>query len=109
MGVVEGERPDWARFPLEMDARAHVCLWLAVADRVEMPEIGWGNQVGYTNCKDFDATSHRGGEDCEVWRRRQEAYRELLKQLFVRRWRLAPGASEETLATKAYQAVLGYA
>ena len=43
--------------------------------------------------------------DCETWYREQVAYRQLFRALFLRRWRLAPGLVEESLARPAFAAL----
>jgi len=111
MGRLEGDRPEnWARFPGETKTRAHVSLWLALADGVKMPVIGWGSQFGYKSCVTYNRESALSMyEDCATWSRRQQAYRSELKKLFVRQWRLSPLASEEVFATDAYRKALAYA
>ncbi len=109
-GRIDGKRNNWARFPLEMDRRAHLGLWLAVADHVELPPVGWGDQFGYQSCKSYDLdTGSARVESCESWSKRQERYREQLRRLFVRHWYLAPETTTEVYATEAYRNVLAFA
>lgn len=110
-GRIDGKAPNWARFPMEMGSRDHVSLWLAAAERVEMPEIGWGSQFGYTNCEEYSAESspRMDDEDCTTWSARQQTYRNHLRSLFVRHWRLSPRVSSEEFATEAHREVLRFA
>ena len=110
-GRVEGIRPQWARFPNEMSMRTHVNLWFGAAPDVPMPEIGWGNQFGDTNCEEYSKRENRGrnAEDCATWAARQALYRDQLRRLFVREWQLAPRVSNEAFATPAYREALGFA
>ncbi len=93
-------------------------VWLASAKDVEMSEIGWGNQSGFTNCKEYEERLVEqsrsgigrsiGAEECPSWSARQVQYREQLRHLFVRHWELAPDVSVETFASDAYRGVLAY-
>lgn len=110
LGKVNVNRPRWARFPMEFRTAQYVDVWLAASKDVEMPEIAWGNQFGYTNCKYYNPkTVPPGAEDCAVWSARQVSYRDQLRRLFVREWRLAPNVSTEVFASTAYGEVLAYA
>jgi hypothetical protein len=106
---ITGGRPAYARFPAEMSAHDHVELWLAASRNVEMPELGWGNQFGLTNCKKDDSgTSRPNSESCQSWETRQLKYREQLRRLFMRRWELTPEVSFETYASEAYSDLLAF-
>ena len=106
---ISGSRPRYARFPVEMNSRDHVGLWLAAAPHVDMPDIGWGHQFGLTNCKEYKGPSQIGAEDCQSWAAQQVKFRKLLRRVFVRHWALTPNVSLETYASSAYRDLLGYA
>lgn len=106
---ITGSRPRYARFPLEVNSRDHVDLWLVTASEVGMPDIGWGHQFGLTNCREYKGPSLIGAEDCQSWAARQVEFRNLLRRLFVRHWELTPDVSYETYASSAYRDLLGYA
>jgi len=108
-GRVTAHRAEWARFPGEMDTAAHVVISLSLADKVPMPEVGWGNQFGDTNCAEYAIKPDPRAESCEVWTTRQKQYREQLQRLFIREWRLAPRVSVEALASDSYPRVLSFA
>ena len=105
-----GPSQRFARFPSEMAESAHISLWLALAPTVDMPEIGWGSQFGLMNCSKYSPTrTDAAMESCSVWSTRQASYREQLRRLFVRHWKLAPGVTVEDYASDAWRAVLTYA
>jgi hypothetical protein len=106
-----GMHSPWARFPLEMDSRTHVKLWLALADAVAMPDIGWGNQFGEQTCATDDASrsTRPGVESCPDWAARQVAYRDQFRRLFLRQGEMGPHNSAEVLATSAFREVLRFA
>jgi hypothetical protein len=99
----------YARFPMEMNSREHVGVWLATARNVAMPEIGWGNQFGLTNCEEHNEAQSVSAEACQSWSARQVEYRKQLRRLFVRHWEITPTASFETHASSAYRTLLSYA
>ena len=107
-GRITGGRLEYAGFPAEMGPRAYVGIWLAASRDVEMPELGWGNQFGLTNCKDIDNPPRGSLEGCQSWEARQLKYREQLRRVFVRHWKLAPGVSFETDASEAYRNALAF-
>jgi hypothetical protein len=112
-GKVNAKRPQLPRIPLEIRTHSHIDLWISGAGSVSMPEIGWGSQFGYTNCEEYLANNEKrekgAAEKCRNWSAQQEAYRNHLRKLFVRRWRLAPKISKEDFATPAYADILDYA
>jgi hypothetical protein len=110
-GIGTGTPSPWARFPLEMGSRTHLKLWLALADGVAMPDIGWGAQGGEQTCSTYDAsrTNRPGRESCPDWEARQSAYRDQFRRLFIRRWDLGPHTSIEGFATPAYRDALRFA
>ena len=108
-GSISPGNLEWARFPLELQSRAHVNLWLATAESVPMPEIGWGSQFGLIDCAEYRATTVNPAEDCDTWSARQVLYREQLRRLFVREWQIASDVSTEVFATAAYRQVLAFA
>lgn len=106
---LSGEEPAYAGIPLQMHTHDHVSLWLTAAQKIGMPEIGWGNQFGLTNCKELlKQEPERSAEDCQAWENQQVRYREQLRRLFVRHWELTPTASVESYASRAYLEVLDY-
>lgn len=107
-GRITGGRLEYAGFPAEMGSRAYVGIWLAASRGVEMPELGWGNQFGLTNCKGIDNPPRGSLEGCRSWEARQLKYREQLRRVFMRHWKLAPGVSFETDATEAYRNALAF-
>jgi hypothetical protein len=107
-GRITGGRLEYARFPAEMGTRAYVGIWLAASRDVEMPELGWGNQFGLTNCKHIDNPPRGSLEGCQSWEARQLKYREQLRRVFVRHWKLAPGVPFETDASEAYRNALAF-
>ena len=108
-GHVTGTPPNYARFPAEMGTREYVGISIALSDRVNMPEFGWGNHWGLTNCKAVEAVPlpdrRAGWEDCRPWEARQAKYRDQLRRLFVRHWQISPQVSIETYASDAFQNV----
>jgi hypothetical protein len=112
-GKLNEKRPQGPSIPLEIKTHSHIDLWISGIESVSMPEIGWGNQFGYTDCRDCLADpascDKQIAEQCRKWNARQETYRNLLRRLFVRRWHLAPKVSKEDFATPAYADILDYA
>lgn len=110
-GKLNEKRPQLPRIPLEIKTHAHVDLWIAGAAGVSMPEIGWGNQFGPTNCRDCltDNINCPAADKCRTWSDQQETYRKYLRKLFVRQWHLAPKMSKEDFAAPAYAEILDYA
>ena len=105
---IKGDPPLYARFPGEMATRHHVSLWLAASPDVEMPELGWGNQHGVTNCKQLPEPPPSSEESCQAWEARQMRYRQQLRRLFVRHWELAPGVTHENYASEAYRGLFPF-
>ncbi len=104
-----GGAPVWARSAIEMTQRDHVDIWLRTSLKVEMPEIGWGNQFGFETCDTYAGPRRIGAEDCKTWGARQQEYRKPLERLFERLWHMAPRVSGEELATTALTEALLYA
>ena len=91
-----------------MATRDHVSLWLAASRDVEMPELGWGNQHGVTNCKQLEEPQPSREESCQTWEARQMRYRQQLHRLFVRHWELAPVVTHENFASEAYRGLVPF-
>jgi len=94
-GRVNGPAPEWAAKPSDLVAKDHIEVWLAIAPRVTMPLIGWGNQFGDAKLKSadgctnaasrvFEGTGAVDEEKCRKWHDRQRGYRAWLRRLFVR-------------------------
>jgi hypothetical protein len=87
----------------ELPTKGRLELWLSLDDEIEMPPIGWyGDDQPYTegDCANYDVESQK--EQCRDWIRQQLAYREKLKSLFTRMWRIAPSVVEEAHAIGIY-------
>jgi hypothetical protein len=116
IGEVDGAPPVWPNTPAEILSTDHVEVWVASANDVELPPIGWGDQFGMhslgsdNDCANF-TSPHGPSEDaaaqksCRDWYRTQEDYRRLFKQLFVRQWLMGGNVVEETFATPAYESI----
>ncbi len=104
-----GGAPVWARSAIEMKQRDHVDIWLRTSLKVEMLEIGWGNQFGFETCDTYAGPRRIGAEDCKTWSARQQEYRKPLERLFERLWHMAPRVSGEERATTALTEALLYA
>ena len=107
-GRADGSAPQYAQSAEEMASRGYVGVWLSFAHEIAMPEIGWGNQFGLTNCRK-DPRDKKAVADCTAWEARQQRYREQLRHVFVRHWQLAPGLAIETYASPAERASFGAA
>jgi len=104
-GRISGRQPEYYRFPADRQNGSYVGLWLASTPRIEMPEVGWGNQFGLTNCK--TALADAGRNDpfnpyCRSWESLQSVYRAQLRGVFTRHWELTPEVAFETWASEAH-------
>ena len=87
----------------ELSTKGRLELWLSLDDEIEMPPIGWyGDDQSYTkeDCASYDVASQK--QECLEWIRQQSTYREKLKSLFTRMWRITPNVVEEAYATGIY-------
>lgn len=110
-GVLHGAPPQWSKVGQSLDWNDHVEIWLADGAPTRLPVIGWGNQFEYlsmSSAADIPAYANQPRDLAEkmtrerlAWYQRQLPYRDLVKRLFQRRWRLAPGHSEEFYASDA--------
>jgi hypothetical protein len=109
-GKVDGGPPD---FPLTRDlipSKDHIEIWLAGSRDVDLPAIGWNQNVtlpkGTESCEDWvkNSEEQRGDlKQCQEWAESQVRYREYFKRLFVRQWLLAPREEMEVYATPAFE------
>ena len=96
-----------------MGGHDHVELTVGLVDDLPLPKIGWTDAsgpvdlAGAEDCARVEALAddRNAIDDCEAWYREQVAYRRLFRALFLRRWRLAPGLVEESLARPAFAAL----
>lgn len=89
-----GGPPQYARFPAEMGQRDYVGVWLSASAGVEMPAPAWGAGP----CR-AEPPSPGADEECHDLEARQTRYREQLRRLFVRHWKLTPAATYEDYAS----------
>lgn len=107
---IAGPPPRFAKSPEEMASADHVELWVALADQVALPKVGWGNQFGPVELDSADdcakreeiADDRHAIDDCRAWYAEQQAYRRQFRKLFVRQWQMAPGVVTETYAKPAF-------
>ncbi|HZP05122.1 MAG TPA: hypothetical protein VFB43_09490 [Terracidiphilus sp.] len=107
----------WPREKSDMLAGDHVEIWLAAANTVSLPPVGWGSQFGTqtlasaadcSQLSDDFGSANFSGKNCVNWYNQQLAYRKQLEHLFVRQWLMAgvavgnQGHSFEDFATTAY-------
>lgn len=118
-GEVDGGAADFPRNKNLILQKDHVEIWLAAADAVDLPEIGWGNQFGETllpkgpdSCGNYEGNPRSGAEElkagekkCREWATTQQRYRASFQRLFVRQWLLTPDYAIESYATPAYQRI----
>ncbi|HVM76956.1 MAG TPA: hypothetical protein VMU07_02270 [Candidatus Paceibacterota bacterium] len=117
-GKVTGSKPSWPQSSTNaISAFDHVELWLADAQDVSLPPIGWGNQFGesvLSSSKDCYANASTLGnavqnpDQCAQWFNNQVAFRAQFKKLFVREWQLAPNVAKEVYATAAFNSFPQY-
>lgn len=108
-GRVDGGQPDFPSTRDLLPSKDHIEIWLAGSRDVNLPEIGWNQDVtlpkGAESCEDW--ASQRGGlgevKGCQEWAASQVRYRQYFKRLFVRQWLLAPREQMETYATPAFE------
>lgn len=109
-GQAGGPPPGFAATPGDLPRADHLFLWIALADDVPLPKIGWSNPVGAVELESADDCARLedfAGEPlavagCKAWHGEQVAYRRAFRRLFARAWRMAPGIAVETLATPAF-------
>src|SRR6516162_1766107 len=77
-GRLVASRPNYASSLNEISARDHMGLWLSVSERVEMPDLGWGNQHGLMTCGDSSDPAIPAGvrDRCQSWEAEQLEYRQ---------------------------------
>lgn len=100
-GKVRGGVPEWATSTDDLFAKDHVEVWLAAAPTVDMPPIGWGDDLNFPSdaCEDFDDGTL---DKCRTWVQRQITYRDELRRAFVRQWVFS--GSEDSLPTLSMEA-----
>ena len=111
-GQVFGPAPRWPARSADLSSADHVEIALADVRPVAFPVVGWGHQFGdeqLTSADDCARSSEFKGdrdarerEGCARWYRTQLAYRDTVRKLFERRWRIAPGIIEESYAGPAF-------
>jgi hypothetical protein len=90
----------------ELLTKGRLELWLSEVDSVEMPPITWLSAYPLTEeiCGQFSGGA-AGKLSCLEWLADQPAYRDKVRGLFTRMWRLAPGVVEEDHATKIFDSL----
>jgi hypothetical protein len=90
-------------------------VWLAFADDVPMPPIGFGNQFGsviVATEKDCETRDQQRPADekyvakCTKWYQQQLKYRARFKKLFARQWLITDYYREESFAAPAYTEIV---
>lgn len=95
--------------PVQAASRPYIALWLAGVRKDPLPPRGWGNQFGMTSCAAPGPNMWRpSAATCAAWNAQMDRYRSALRQLFFRRWRLAPQWRRERAASRAYRRVLDF-
>ncbi|MCU1235978.1 MAG: hypothetical protein JWP63_3945 [Candidatus Solibacter sp.] len=79
----------------QLSPTSRIEIWLSLTDKIEMPPISWSGD---------DETDESTGAQ---WFKDQAIYREKLKALFTRAWRVAPGVKEEVYAQVAFESMTG--
>jgi hypothetical protein len=84
----------------ELSTRGRLEFWLSLSDEIDMPPVSWSGDDGTDDtCEGYDDSSK---PTCLQWFRDQATYRQKLKALFTRMWRIAPNAIEEAHASANY-------
>ena len=112
-GRVGGPPPHFPTRAAELGGGDHVELAATLVEDLPLPKIGWTEASGpveLTAAGDCGRLEKLAGDrnaviDCEAWFRDQVAYRRQFLELFVRRWWLAPGLIEESLASRTFAAL----
>jgi hypothetical protein len=106
-GRVEGAQPHFAKNPADMPNGDHVEVWLALADDIPLPPIGWYNKFGTAGPDDENSLLNSDSDKKTAWLAKQRQYRRQLLRLFMRQWQLAPDVAAETYALPAFAALTG--
>ncbi len=106
-GRVEGPPPVFAKSPEDMPNGDHVEIWIALADDIPLPPVGWYHKFGMTGPGDEDNPLNLDPDRKVAWLTEQQRYRRQLLRLFVRQWQLAPNVAVETYARPAFAALPG--
>ncbi len=112
-GRIGGPSPHFPASAAEWGSGDHVELAVSLVEDVPLPKIGWTDESGPVDlataedCARLEtlADDANAVADCEAWYREQAAYRRQFRELFLRRWRLAPGLVEESLARRSFVAL----
>jgi hypothetical protein len=104
-GAVGGPVPTFAQNPKDMPQGDHVEMWIALADDIPLPPIGWYNKFGTTGLDDEDSRLSSNPSEKVAWLAKQQQYRRQLLRLFMRQWQLAPSVAVETYAQPAFAAL----
>lgn len=110
-GTVLGNTPQWPQSPNELALKDHVEIWLADAEPIKFPVVGWANQFGEKRLyfpQDCERLALKAQNACKEWYRKQVKYRSFLIKTFVRQWQIAPDVVEETFATPALDVLNKY-
>ena len=91
----------------ELTTKGRVEMWLREADRIEMPPIAWvdlGDRSSFDakDCESFSPNEDAQKSVCLKWLADQPGYRDKLRGLFTRLWRIAPDVVDEGNATPIY-------
>jgi hypothetical protein len=90
----------------ELPTKGRVEVWLSEADPIEMPGIAWVEQerMGPDMC-DLAYGDEQRKRTCLKWLGDQAPYREKLRALFTRMWRMAPDVTEEAYASPIFDSM----
>jgi hypothetical protein len=93
-----------ARDAEELSTKGRLEIWLSLSDEIEMPPIGWYGDEPQTEeaCVSGSGGAEPVKQACLEWLRHQSEYREKLRGLFTRMWRIAPNITEEAHANLIY-------
>ena len=83
-GKIEGPPPVFAKSPGDMPNGDHVEVWLALADKIPLPLIGWYNKFGSAGPDDEDSPLNSDPSQKAAWLSKQRQYRRRLLRLLVR-------------------------